>query len=394
MSVKRIHILGVTGSVGESAVDVILRQPACFDVCVVSAYSNVDKLAALAQRLQAKIAVIGDERLLPRLRDCLDGTGIQARCDLCAAMSANPVDITLAAIIGVAGLEPLMAAIAVSDAVAIANKEPLVAAGPQVMAAAHAAQCRILPVDSEHNAIYQVFDPAQRGTIDRIVLTASGGAFREWTPAQMRSATKAQALKHPNWSMGQKITIDSATMMNKALEIIEAAILFALPPEKIDVLIHPQSVVHGMVEYCDGSVLAQMGASDMRTPLANILGGGEARLSTPGKRLDLTQMSQLDFYAPDTGQFPALTLAYEALSAGQYACIALNAANEVAVEAFLSDDIGFLEIVDVNRGALAAAPRAEFSSVESVIAYDGARRRAAKQYIDDLRGAHTQRDSA
>lgn len=384
MVAQRIHILGVTGSIGESTADVILHQPERFDVQIVSANRNVEKLAAQAQALQAKVAVICDSSLLGQLDALLSGTGIEARCDLCAAIAQHPADMTMAAIMGMAGLEPLMAALKVSRSVAIANKEPLVAAGAQVLAAAQEASCTLLPIDSEHNAVYQVFDPAQRAAIKRIILTASGGSFRDWSLDQMRSATKAQALKHPNWTMGQKITIDSATMMNKALEIVEAAVLFDLDPAQIDVLIHPQSIVHGMVEYCDGSVLSQMGASDMRTPIANILGGAAGRLDTPGARLDLTQLSALEFYAPDAARYPALALAYQALQAGQHACIAMNAANEVAVEAFLADIIGFLDIVPVSAAVLDRAPEASFDGIAAIIAYDKARRAEAKVYIDSI----------
>lgn len=362
MSRRSINILGVTGSVGQAAMDVILAQPEMFDVRLVSAHTNIDGLHATAEALNADIAV---------------SDGIED-----ALIQAGRVDITLAAISGMAGLPSLMVAIAQSKAVAIANKEPLVAAGAQVLAAAAEAGCTLLPVDSEHNAVFQVF---KRQGLERIILTGSGGPFRTWSKDQMAGATQDQALQHPNWSMGAKITIDSATMMNKALEVIEAAVLFDLPADQVDVMIHPQSVVHSMVEYADGSVLAQMGASDMRTPLANVLGWPD-RLITPGARLDLTAMAQLDFEAPDQARFPALRLAYQALRAGQYMCVAMNAANEVAVAAFLEKTIGFLDIVACVEHVMLGAPVADFSTVKDVIAYDSARRDDAMGYIDHLAG--------
>ncbi len=381
MSPKTIHILGVTGSIGESTMDVVLHQPEMFDVCVVSAHNNVALLAERAISLHAKVAVIGDAALLPSLQKLLSGTPIEASSDLIGAIKAHRADMTMSAITGMAGLEPLLAAIEVSASVAIANKEPLVAAGAQVLQAAQDSGCQILPVDSEHNAIYQVFDGAQKQAIEHIVLTASGGAFRDWTIDQMATAKKEQALKHPNWSMGQKITIDSASMMNKALEIIEAAVLFGLRADQIQVLIHPQSIVHGMVAYQDGSVLCQMGASDMRTPIANILAGG-ARLKTPGEKLSLEAMSHMNFTPVDYQKYPAVQLAYDALAMGQYAQVALNAANEVAVQAFLEDEIGFLDIVKVNQAVMAKAPPSHLSNVSEIIAYDKARRAEAKAYID------------
>jgi 1-deoxy-D-xylulose-5-phosphate reductoisomerase len=356
-----INILGVTGSIGRSAQQVILHQPERFDVRLVSGFQDVEGLEKARVELDAKAA---------------------AREDIAQAVrDAGRVDITLAAISGMAGLEPLMAAIEMSDRVAIANKEPLVAAWPQVKAAAEAHNCTLLPVDSEHNAIYQVFNFDAKETIEAITLTASGGPFREWSYAQMEKASIEDALKHPNWSMGKKITIDSATMMNKALEVIEAAMLFDLLPEKIKVLIHKQSVIHGMVEYCDGSVLAQLGASDMCTPIANILAWPE-RLESPGGRLDLSAIAQLDFSAPDLEQFPALRLAYEALAMGQYGCIALNAANEVSVQAFLDGQIGFNDIVRINEQVMKNAPAQDgFDGIDDVIVYDEARREDARRLM-------------
>jgi 1-deoxy-D-xylulose-5-phosphate reductoisomerase len=356
---KSINILGVTGSVGQAAADVIAACPDKFDVRVVTAHKNAKKLAETATRLNAKRTIIGDE-IIPD----------------------DPVDITLAAISGMAGLHSVMEAIKHSKIVAIANKEPLVAAGAIIMAEAKKHGTKILPVDSEHNAIFQVFDFNNTKSIERIILTASGGPFRTWTTAQMKNAMPEQALKHPNWSMGKKITIDSATMMNKALEVIEAHILFDMPPEKIEVVIHPQSIIHSMVEYCDGSVLAQMGASDMRTPLSNVLAWPD-RLKTPGQRLDFKTLKTLDFEPVDHEQFPAIKLAFDALRAGPWACTAINAANEVAVEAFLNGRIGFLDIVQINTHIFNNTTPQNISSLDDVELLDRAVRRATESYINE-----------
>jgi 1-deoxy-D-xylulose-5-phosphate reductoisomerase len=361
MTPIKINILGATGSIGQSTLDVIAAQSERFDVRLLTAHSNRDGLLDAATKCAAAATAFED---------------IEA-----AIEAAGPVDITVAAISGMAGLEPLLAAIRTSRVVAIANKEPLVAAGALVMQAAEEAGCTILPLDSEHNAVFQVFNRTQE--IERIVLTASGGPFRTWSLEQMRHATPEQALKHPNWEMGRKITIDSATMMNKALEIIEACVLFDLKPEQVDVLIHPQSAVHGMVEYKDGSILAQLGASDMRTPIASVLAWPE-RLRSGGARLDLASLARLDFEAPDVERFPAIALAYEALGKGQHACIALNAANEIAVSAFLDRQIGFADIVVIVRVIMDSAPVEDFSSITDIIDYDNARRNDATAYIESV----------
>lgn len=342
---KTINILGATGSIGQSAADIILSAPARFDVHCVTANHNAEKLAEMAVKLNARRAVLADTTHYKLLREHLSGTTVKLECgsDALAEAAGEKADITLAAIVGLAGLKPLIKALENSACVAIANKEPLVAAGPFVMEKAKKHGTKILPVDSEHNAVFQVFDFENVDAIQKIILTASGGPFRTWSLEEMRNAEPQQALAHPNWSMGAKISVDSATMMNKALEIIEAHVLFNVPPEKIEVLIHPQSVVHSMVEYNDGSILAQMGASDMRTPLSNVLNWPE-RMDTPGRRLDLTRMRRLDFEEPDFKKFPALGLAYSCLKRGLSACVALNAANEIATQAFFNRDIGFLDI--------------------------------------------------
>ena len=345
---RTINILGVTGSVGQCAADVILSAPEKFNVQNVTAFNNVLELAALAKKVGAKKAVIGNPDHYQALKDALESSGIKTAAGAEALLEAasDKADLSLIAIVGMAGLRPCIAAIQNSKAVAIANKEPLAAAGPLVMREAKKHGTTILPVDSEHNAIFQVFDFKNPEGIKKIILTASGGPFRTWTREQMSRATREQALAHPNWSMGPKITIDSATMMNKALEIIEAHYLFDMPPEKIEALIHPQSIIHSMVEYKDGSVLAQLGASDMRTPLAHTM-AWPARMDTPGRTLDWTQLKELTFEQPDCERFPALGLAYQALKAGPYACVALNAANEVAVESFLSKKVAFLDIISI-----------------------------------------------
>ena len=384
-----LNILGVTGSIGRSAHDVILAQPDAFDVRVVSAHSRAEELAAMAVALNASVAVITDETHLPALEAALEGQGITCLGGMAALLEAQSfeVDVTLAAIVGFAGLRPVMEAIAHSGAVAIANKEPLVAAGDLVMQAAAKHDTKILPVDSEHNAVFQVFDFENKEAIERIILTASGGPFRTWSLEDIQRATKEEALNHPNWEMGAKITIDSATMMNKALEIIEAAYLFDLPAEKIDVLIHPQSVVHGMVEYCDGSVLTQMGASDMRTPLANIL-AYPARLKTPGERLSLADLAKgLEFYQPDFKRFPALAMAYACLEKGQWACVALNAANEESVAAFLADQICFADVTGVvaevlERLEAETKTTPKLSTLEQIEKYDRIVRALARDIID------------
>jgi 1-deoxy-D-xylulose-5-phosphate reductoisomerase len=377
--VKIINILGVTGSIGQCAADVIASDPSRFDVEVVTADSNVAKLAKTAIRLQAKQAVIARPEKLDELKSLLQGTGIKPGSDLQEAASVK-ADLTLAAIVGMAGLRPLIQAIRHSKCVAIANKEPLVAAGRLVVDEAKKHGAKLLPVDSEHNAIFQVFDSEHREGIEKIILTASGGPFRTWARPQMEAATPEQALAHPNWSMGPKISIDSATMVNKALEVIEAHFLFDIKPEKIDILVHPQSVIHSMVEYKDGSVLAQMGASDMRTPIAHVLAWPE-RMATPGKRLDLKTLKELTFETPDTTRFPALALGHKALKAGPAACISLNAANEIAVAAFLEGRIGFFGILDCICHIMGEAGKAPLSSIEEIENFDRTVRQAARAYI-------------
>lgn len=379
---KTVSILGSTGSVGRSTADLIFSQPQSFDVQVITAQSNVDLLAQQARVLKARRAVIGDERLFAALKEKLSGTTIDVAAGRAAVVEAGacPAQCIVAAIVGMAGLEPLMQALKQGTHVAIANKEPLVAAGPLVMAAARAHGTTILPVDSEHNAIFQVFEPENKSSIARLVLTASGGPFRTWTKAQMAAATPAQAVAHPNWSMGAKISVDSASMMNKALEIIEAHYLFDMPPEKIDVLVHPQSVVHSMVEYADGSFLAQLGAPDMRTPIASAL-AWPRRMPTSGARLDLTQLKHLDFAPLDYDRFPLPGMAYDCLKAGPAASLTFNAANEVAVAAFLSERIGFTDIENIVSVALSVLENINLRSLEDILLLDHTVRQQSEDYI-------------
>ncbi len=379
---KTVSILGSTGSVGRNTVDLLIHHAGRYQVNALTAQSNVALLAEQARALNARKAVIGDETLYTALKDLLSGTGIECAAGRPAiiAAAADRADWVMAAIVGMAGLEPILAAIGQGGCVAIANKEPLVAAGPLVIAAAKKSGATLLPVDSEHNAIFQVFESENRAGIARIVLTASGGPFRTWTTDQMSAATPEQAVAHPNWSMGAKISVDSATMMNKALEVIEARYLFDLPPEQIDVLVHPQSVIHSMVEYVDGSFLAQLGAPDMRTPIANALGWPE-RIATSGLRLDLAALKRLDFEKLDEGRFPSVGLAYDAIRAGPAACVTLNAANEIAVQAFLDRKIGFMDIIRTVQAVMDSTPVIDLSGLNDMLSFDQSVRETTTGYI-------------
>lgn len=342
---RRITILGATGSIGASTLAVIAERPDDFDVVAVTGYENAAKLAEIAKSVRAEVAVVANPAAYGTLREALAGTGIEATTGDAAVADAarRPADLVIAAIVGAAGLAPTMAAIEAGTQVALANKECLVCAGDLFLSAARRAGSPILPVDSEHNAIFQALGGHPIETVEKIILTASGGPFREWSVEAMAAATPQQALRHPNWTMGQKITIDSATMMNKGLEVIEAYHLFGLGLEQVDVLVHPQSAVHGIVAFRDGSMLAQMGAADMRTPIGHCLSWPE-RKASGSTRLDLAALGTLSFERPDLRRFPALRVAREALAAGGWATNILNAANEIAVEAFLQCRIGFLEI--------------------------------------------------
>jgi 1-deoxy-D-xylulose-5-phosphate reductoisomerase len=345
---RRISILGATGSIGASTLAVIAERPADFSVVAVTGNDNAAKLAEIARDGGAELAVIANPAAYAALKDALAGTGIEAGTGNAAVVDAasRPADLVIAAIVGAAGLAPTMAAIEAGTQVALANKECLVCAGDLFVGAARKAGMPILPVDSEHNAIFQALGGHPIETVEKIILTASGGPFRDWTVEAMAAASPQQALRHPNWSMGQKITIDSATMMNKGLEVIEAHHLFGLPDERVEILVHPQSAVHGIVAFRDGSMLAQISAPDMRTPIAHCLAWPE-RTSSGSTRLDLAALGTLSFERPDPRRFPALRLAREALAAGGWATNIMNAANEIAVEAFLRHRIGFLEIAEL-----------------------------------------------
>ena len=342
---RGVTILGSTGSVGQSTVDLIGRHPDRFRVEALVAGRSVERLADQARLLRARLAVVADPARYRDLKESLANTGIEAAAgpDAVLEAAARPADWVMAAIVGYAGLAPTLVAARRGAMVALANKEALVCAGRLLLEAIEASGGVLLPVDSEHNAIFQVFEPGQSASIDRLILTASGGPFRNWSLADMAAATPEQALAHPNWDMGAKISIDSATMMNKGLELIEAQLLFGLPAEQVEIVVHPQSVIHSMVAYRDGSVLAQLGTPDMRVPIAHAL-GWPARMESPAARLDFHALSALTFERPDSGRFPSLRLAREALATGGIAPLVLNAANEAAVAAFLARRIGFLDI--------------------------------------------------
>jgi 1-deoxy-D-xylulose-5-phosphate reductoisomerase len=342
---RRVTILGSTGSVGVSTLDLFETAGAEVEVAALVGGRNAAKLAEQALRWRPGVAVVADSEALPELRDRLAGSGIPAAAGENAVIEAAAADAqwVMSAIVGFAGLAPTLAAARSGAIVALANKESLICAGPALLRTAKMAGGVVIPVDSEHSAIFQVFSPANAQHVERLILTASGGPFRTWSREDMQRATPEQALAHPNWDMGAKISVDSATMMNKGLELIEAAYLFAMPPERIDVLIHPQSIVHSLVEYADGSTLAQLGAPDMRTPIACAFAWPD-RMPWQAPKLDLVATGPLSFEEPDLRKFPALALAKAALAAGGGAPTAMNAADEVAVAAFLDRRIGFLDI--------------------------------------------------
>jgi 1-deoxy-D-xylulose-5-phosphate reductoisomerase len=361
---RKIAILGATGSIGKSTLDLIERNPDRFEVAAVTAATNVDALADIATRTRAKLAVIADDAGLQSLQELLVGSGCRALAgdDALLEAATADVDLVIAAIVGCAGLRPVMAAVDAGRTVALANKEALVTAGALMINAARASGATLLPIDSEHNAIFQCLAGDRREDVSRIILTASGGPFLKGTAREIAAATPAQAVAHPKWSMGAKISVDSATLMNKGLELIEAHYLFTIPSNQLDVVIHPQSVVHSMVEFVDGSVLAQLGSTDMRIPIAFALAWPE-RMPTPAQRLDLASIARLDFEAPDLERFPALRLAREALETGGAAPTVLNAANEVAVASFLLGDIRF---PDIWRLAADALDDAKFDAPTSI----------------------------
>src|SRR5215813_8467578 len=341
-AVRSVSVLGATGSIGDSTMDLLRAAPDLYRVEALTGNSNVEGLAKLAREFSARYVAVADPARLNELKAALAGTNTECGAGESAVIeaAARPADWVMAAVSGAAGLKPALAAVDRGASVALANKECLVCAGDFFMQRAAKAGACILPADSEHNALFQALSSGNREELVRVIITASGGPFRTWAPADIEQATLEQALKHPNWSMGQKITIDSASMMNKGLEVIEAAHLFSLTPDEIDVLVHPQSIVHGLVEFSDRSVVAQLGAPDMRIPIAHCLGWPD-RIVGPAAKLDLAKIGQLTFEAPDFERFPGLRLAYEALRSGNGATTVFNAANEVAVAAFIAGKIRF-----------------------------------------------------
>ena len=368
---KTVTVLGATGSVGTSTLDLLERSAEQFRVVALTANCDVERLADAAIRTRAARAVVADERCLPALRERLAGSGIEAAggADAVCEAAAMGADVTVAAIVGCAGLRPVMAAVGQGGVLALANKESLVSAGDVVIAAVERHGATLLPVDSEHSAIFQCLDPRHTARVRRIVLTASGGPFRDRPREAMAAITPAEAVAHPNWSMGAKISVDSATMMNKGLELIEAFHLFPVTPGQLDVVVHRQSVIHSMVDYVDGSTMAQLGTPDMRTPIAVALAWPD-RMETPGAPLDLATIGRLDFEAPDPVRFPALRLAREALEAGGARPAILNAANEIAVAAFLAGRIGFLEIAAIVEDTLGCFDPAAPDTLDAVLEVD------------------------
>ena len=376
---RRIAILGATGSIGSSTLDLIERSPDRFEVTAVTAATNVEALADIVRRTGAKLAVVADQSRYTDLAELLVGTDCRPAAgeEALIEAAAGDADLVIAAIVGCAGLRPVMGAVEAGRTVALANKEALVTAGALMTDAADSSGATLLPIDSEHNAIFQCLAGSHSAEVSRIILTASGGPFRAASAAAMDAATPAQAVAHPNWSMGAKISVDSATMMNKGLELIEAHYLFGLPSERIDILVHRQSVVHSMVEFVDGSVLAQLGTADMRIPIAYALAWPE-RMETPAPKLDLAAVGRLDFEAADLDRFPALRLAREALEAAGAAPIVLNAANEVAVAGFLAGKVPFPEIARVVQEALISADYDAPCSIGDVLEIDRMTRERAE----------------
>lgn len=398
---RSITILGCTGSVGRATLDVVGEanllasqsgEPQKFQIIALTAHQDWEGLARLGVAHEAQYVALADEAYGDQLKSALSGTGIEIGIGPKALIEAaqRHASLVMASIVGAAGLAPTLAAAQRGATIALANKECLVCAGSVFLDAAKRAGAKLLPVDSEHNAIFQVLHDLD--TVEKLILTASGGPFRTWTPAQIAAATPSQAIAHPNWSMGEKISVDCATLMNKGLELIEAALLFDMPEHKIDVLVHPQSVIHSLVAYHDGSVLAQLGAPDMRIPIAHAL-AWPARIKTSVARLNLAQIARLDFQEPDINAFPALGMAREALKRGGAAPTLLNAANEVAVRAFLDGNVSFPEIAAIVLQTLEDAARlgidGALSSLDDVHEADDAGRQMARDNVVRRRFAHT-----
>ncbi|MDE2364010.1 MAG: 1-deoxy-D-xylulose-5-phosphate reductoisomerase [Hyphomicrobiales bacterium] len=375
LAARKLAILGATGSIGRSTLDVVAQAPELFSVESVAGGRDAKALAEVAIRTGARFAAIHDETQYKALKDALSGSKVEAAAGPQSIVDAalHPADIVVGAISGAAGVRATHAALAQGRTIALANKECLVCAGGPFMRTAVETGATILPLDSEHDALWQALGGADARSVEKLIITASGGPFRTWTKPQIESATREQALKHPNWSMGQKITIDSASMMNKGLELIEARHLFGVAPERLDVLVHPQSIVHGLIAFSDGSVTASMYVPDMRVPIAHCLGYPE-RLATNARRLDLAELGSLVFETPDSTRFPCLGLAMDALKQGGAMPTVLNAANEIAVEAFLAGRIGFGDIARLVSRACEDARRVnddrEPATIEDALAVD------------------------
>ena len=385
--VKTVSVLGATGSVGQSTLDLIGRNPNRFKIVALTAKNNAARLAELAIAHSAELAVIAEEAQYQDLKARLAGTGIAVAAGMPGLIEAalRPADCVMAGIMGAAGLRPTLAAVSQGRRVALANKECLVSAGELFMDAVRAANTELIPVDSEHSAAFQAIAGAAPDSIERIVLTASGGPFRTWSLEQLALATPKEALRHPNWSMGPKITIDSATLMNKGLELIEAYHLFRVAADKLEIVVHPQSIIHALVGYRDGSMLAQLSCPDMRTPIALSL-AWPRRMTAPTKRLDLVELAQLSFEAPDEQRFQAINLARQAMARGGMAPAVLNAANEIAVEAFLAGRLGFLQIAQLVAETLAEGEARGLmlgsADLGAVLETDAAARRLALNLLE------------
>jgi len=384
---RSVSILGATGSVGQNMVDLLLRNPGKFKVDTLTANSNAELLASNAIKTGAQFCVVADDTHYKDLKSALSGTQIEAASGIDALNEAGrrPADWVLSAIVGAVGLQPTLNAVRRGAIIALANKECLVCAGDVFVKEVEKHQATLLPVDSEHNAIYQVFDFKYAHRVERIVLTASGGPFKDFTTNEMQNITPQQAVNHPNWDMGAKISVDSATMMNKGLELIEAYHLFPVNEDQIDIVVHPQSVIHSMVEYIDGSVLAQLGTPDMRTPIAYALAWPD-RIDAPVEKLRLEDIATLTFEAPDLVRFPALKLARDALKTGGSAPTVLNAANEIAVKHFLNGRIGFLDIVRIVSDCLEKAQIIDINSIDVVQNCDQDARKLAESLISNKYG--------
>jgi 1-deoxy-D-xylulose-5-phosphate reductoisomerase len=386
---RAVSLLGATGSIGSSTIDLLRQDPARYRVEAVTAHRNAAALARLARELGARFAAVADADAYGELKAELSGSGIEAGAgpDAIVEAAERPAEWVMAAITGATSLKPTLAAAERGATVALANKECLVCAGALFMRRAAAAGAEVLPVDSEHNAIFQALGAGRREDVRRIMLTASGGPFRTWPLEAMRKVTVEQALKHPTWSMGPKVTIDSATLMNKGLELIEAHHLFALGPEALDVVVHPQSVVHGLVEFRDGSVVAQLGSPDMRIPIAHCL-AWPVRMGTPAPRLDLARVATLTFEEPDLSRFPALALARRALAEGGAFPTILNAANEIAVREFVARKLGFGGIPALVEATLDTAAKngmvSEPQSIEDALDIDHNARRIAAHLLPEI----------